>query len=577
MTRSRILGLALVALCSLLAVARAQEPKPTITLVVSSQENFLADLEQIVSSLAKSPNEYTTLKDFLEVLLIGTDPKSALSYRTFVVGKETREVYTLPVSTLAAFRDLLGNLKDLGYSTTRDPLAPRGVELYKFTKSDTGSVLFNPKTKLVQIVPIGDNKNKAAQAAARAAAQAIKSPAPATLLAGRDVILVIENEAANTADRKAAFATLTANLHTTLERKLPNETEHRYKLRVAGGKQQIAELERFFVEAAKVVVGSTTKANEGNSVLDAEVSGLPQTSLAKAIDDLGKNPDEFAAVSSKDTIARGNINVPVPEFRKKAVQELSNLWLPAISARIDTRTDLSADARQSEKDIAQVTTQIINDVAELGTFNGFIRVYKKGEEYTQVGAVKVASGAKLVELLKTMQDRKAATVKLNVEKIGEAPAGGGGAAAPVVSLHAITVPHLAKDYAEFFGADDTLYLGTSESTIWIAHGEDALPMLKQHIQEVTTSGPKETPLLIDADMAILQWVRAWDRRQADRGQASVRKAAIEGLQGGKDTFTVQLWKDEKDPRIVRLKVVANEGLLRAAGRITATVVKEKFE
>lgn len=104
MTRSLInffSGLLLVGLSATSASAQATTAtapigeKPTLTIISVGPDEVFADFKVIIAEIAKSPEEFKTLKETVDVFLLGVDTAKPVAIRSYLAGSDLRHVGTL--------------------------------------------------------------------------------------------------------------------------------------------------------------------------------------------------------------------------------------------------------------------------------------------------------------------------------------------------------------------------------------------------------------------------------------------------------------------------------------------------
>lgn len=548
-------------LCVLLLsqLAQAQEIKPTMTVIISSEKKTLDDFRMVMVDLAGSKNEYETLADAIRVLVDGIDENKPMSWRNYLRGKETYALNTATVMGQKGLTTFLASLRDLGYTTRRE-LAIQG--LYRMGGEDNGSLFFSSKDNLIQMVPIGKTRVADLQKGSHAFATLIKSPPPDKLLKGKDLVFYLENNKDQTADRKSVWSKMVSGIVKAIETKKEKETEPQFKLRVAAGKQQLEELERFFVEAETARIDWSISKMTRSARAEVDFRAPPDTQLASGIKNQETAPNDFTDIGEDKPLSRANVTIPINEMRRRHVHELAKAWMPALGESIDKNPDHTPAERATYKVLVEFGTEVAHGVADHELFNGFVRLYGTPKAYTSLGAVKMADSSKLLPILKKLEGHKGVTLKLDADKEGD------------MAIHSVVVDSIVKRAPNYFDKSGAVYIGIAPNMAWYAFGEGGLDRMKKAYQAVKAGGPKTGGPIVDAYMSIAPWAEFVDLLRGKGGDPAVRRYVVDALRQGKDTVTLKLEKVEDS---IKGFAQFDEGILRAAGKIIAKFVKENIE
>jgi hypothetical protein len=190
-----------------------------------------------------------------------------------------------------------------------------------------------------------------------------------------------------------------------------------------------------------------------------------------------------------------------------------------------------------------------------------------------VSAVSSPNAAKLVDILPLLtQAGKDNTVELNIESVDG------------VTIHKIA---LAKGFVDLidriFGDSRDLYIGTSDSHVWLASGEGSLDLLKSMIQSIKE--PESNKRTLTASINLLPWVVRWkqiadEKEQPEDAEArqqwreSLRRLgdAVEALKTD-DSLSIDIPVTEE---MVSGQFKFDTGLLRFVGKEIAAFTKENF-
>jgi len=525
----------------------AKLTKPSVTVLLSSTDDVLADLKYVFN-LAKSERSFQTLTDTLDVFLTGIDREKPIGVRSYLVNGTLAHITSLPVRTERDLKDFLENASSLD---VKSRAVPGNRNLYQLSKLLEAFLRYDPQSHQAYI---GEKREYV---------QSVKAAPQADLLKGYDVAAVIENDAADQESRREAFGKIRKETLGGLKKKA-TEKQSTFDIRKLAAEHQFDELERFFVESANITLGWTTSVKDKTASLNIDLRALPETSLAESVDLLGTSPDQFAGISSEGTVLSGSVNFPIDSMRKGHLKESTQLSRKTAHDRIDDDKDLSADQKTIDREVSDLAFDIVDSVADLGVFNGFIRVSppEKGL-LCAVGAIKLPSEEKVLAILDKLAKRGGKTeVKRDVDSEGD------------VKIHALTLPELHEKFPEIVPDNGVVYVGTSKSAAWLASGHQALDRLKEAIKTAKTDDSKNT-VGLDLTVKFRPFIEILDKRGDGPKEAKeLRKMALEAFQNGTDIMHVKLERVEKDAKV---HVQFHEDLIRFAGKVMAKFVSESLE
>jgi hypothetical protein len=611
---SFISGLLLVGLSASVAFAQATTAtapigeKPTVTVIAVGPDEVYADLRVIIAEIAKAPKEFDTLKETIDVFLFGVDTSKPVAFRSYLAGEDLRHVGTLPVKGDAGLREFLTNLWDLGVKSVPPPepayrsQIPSKINTKYRTLRLTSSerLLFDLTDGFLRyesgIVHLGEQLGDV---------RAVKGVPSTDLLKTFKIAAIWDGTAALAAGRRKA---LQSRRKEFMENFQPSEGEDPadFAIRKIAIEHQFDELERFFAESSNITAGWAMSTKEKHGTFDLAMKALADTSLADSIDQLAKTPDQFASIDKKDSVGFGRINFPIDDLRKTALLNSTKLWRERTKQKIDADAKLDAEKKTIDKDLADLSFDIVNDIANSGIFNGFIRVRRDASgNYVTVGVAAIPDGGKVVQMVQKMAAREGAeNVALKVDSEGD------------IEIHKLKFPEHQKDYADVLGADGTVYVGTAPNAVWYAAGTGALDVLKAAIKESTAGGPKTDATVLElvvtggvgieflekhfpktdepapagsktatkssgsskstakstAKSADSKDEKAAERLERIRG-LGLRQVALDAFKEGNDTITVRLSREENT---VKLNVRFDEGILRFVGKAVAKGVRENL-
>ncbi|MBI5756969.1 MAG: hypothetical protein HZA46_00460 [Planctomycetales bacterium] len=550
------------------ADVKAADPKaakaaaqPAITIVLNSAGEFLGDIEFLFKLAGEPPARFRTLADTLEAFLDGVDRTKPLGVQVFVDGTDFKYVAFFPVKS-TDLKKFLENLAGLGIKSKK------GADgSYALTGDFEGFL-----RAIGDQVVIGSTKGDILL---------VKSALAPIVGKDGDIVVLLDNSGQPAEDRRKGMTTLRANTEKTLKKK-EGESDLTFAVRKAATLQQLDELERFFVDSAKILAAWTTSAKDKNATFELDLTAIPGTSLEKSVQLLGTTDNLFGGIETKGTVASLTVNFPIDDLRKKHLAEQVKLTKSLIEFDTNAAANRTAEQKAADKVVVAAISDAVDANIAAGSFNAFLRIHPNaGGKFATVGGIHVADVGKVMAVLKAIEAREGADkVKFDADSEGD------------VKIHAFEIADVKKEAPEFLGADGKLYLGTGKDTLWIATGDNAVEQLKTAIKSAKTEpANQDKSTMIDLQMRLGPWLELLDGRRAKDDAAApasaktpeekkkaksreMRKLAVSTLKDCQDTLSFRL---ERDGQTVKLRAQFDECLLKLAGKISGKVVKEKLE
>lgn len=505
--------------------AAGASEKPVVTATVPSIDRVYDDLK-FLFDLAGDANGYKTFKDTVDVFLEGVETNKPVGVRTYVAADGLRTVASLPVKDEAAFKKFLHNVWDLDVKTAPPPQPSLLPQVPRPVQEKLKSLKLESNERMLFGLAEGFLKFESGQihiGKSLEDVRAAQGSVPAGTAKGATLEVRIDGDAAAGDRRRAAFEKTKEDI-LSRHKKADNESESDFALRHGLLDLQLARMEILFAEAAHTQFEYTVSHERKRTELSAEVSGLKGTSLAAEIEHIGQSPDEFAGISKEGAVLTASINAAVNPTLGKSLKSVSGDARTAVNQKIEGDHRLDAGQKTIDSQFSNLVFDIIDDVAGMPVFNGFVRTWANTDgSLTTVGAVKVPDGGKYREAVQKFKNR---------ERVQSSGSGD-----PRVEIDRVTVSTGQKDFPELFEKDGSVYLATSDQAVWYALGEKSLERLQQAIEEGGSRAAKGTTAAeLHAEM--LPLVAVWDKirsrhtprasersRGNDKHQTAARTAA----------------------------------------------------
>lgn len=502
------------------------------------------DLDYIFG-LAKEPAALKELKETLDVFFVGVDPKAPAVAQLYVrKGKFNIVLHVATTPPQGSFRN---NIKALGIKNR-----PLGKGTYTLFGLLNG---FLVETTNIAIIA-EDRLDAVPVPGGLAAFKATLAPKD------YDFVASMKNDAAQQKDREAAIEEVRKQLLPGLKA-LKTESPAQFELRKLTIDQQLTEIKQIYGEAAEIFTFIDLVPANKSFISSTDLTALPGTELAKAIDDLAKEPSYFANIptSDKEPLS-AMINLKLDALRQ---QHVKNFLVHARPLILKEVKESETDAAKT-KEYKSVSTDIIFDVLEKsaadGVFDSFVNVQANASGlHTMVGGTRV-DGAIVKSGLQKLQ--AVAKVEMDTGKVGD------------VELHKVTLPDDMTELQKIYGKELVLVLGTGPKAVWYAMGEEAEAKLKEAIEKAAQPAPAANNIVAHVHGKALLWYELFDanRTKHKKGDAEDRKRAIAAFKAGNDTFE---FKMEKTGGKLNSILSLHEGILRYFGTVGAKGVKETLQ
>ena len=567
--------LTLLLLLGLSHRAVAENGVPKITVMLIGTDEFLDDIK-FITLLAgeKGKKEWPNVKGTLDYFLSGVDGTKPIRVDVLTGGANTETVLHVPIGKKKGndFADFRTNLGTFGFA-----IAKQKANLFKLTLAVQPPQIFWMRYQ-----------NGYASIAEKQAHVPANIPNPSIAVQplvkrGFDVAANLENAADGQDSRKKQFQSIRDNLTDALKLKKDEEADE-FEIRKLVLDQQLDELQRFYVQSEKMILGWTTDVAKKEGWLDIELTPIKDTELDKSVNLFNNAASFFVNVErNPNAILSARLNHPLDEMRKAHLLEFFKLIRPNTKRRIDKGDKRTDDEKTARKQITDLMIDLLEQGTDGGIVDGFLEVTQIDEKKTLVGGIKIPDGAKAFEIMKLVTAAAAdLKVKLEIEKVGD------------VSIHSVSIPEDDKiKVQELLGKIDVFYAGTSKDSLWIAAGDKALESLKAAIEKVRAPAKEgvESPA-VETFVKLGPWIKYLDKRRQrlDKENAGKeltepektqrkesdqrRQNALKSFAEGHDTITFQLNRVDKH---IEGKLIIGEGIFRFMGNEIAKFSEETLQ
>jgi len=567
--------------------AAAAAEKPIMTAELPSINRGYDDMK-FLFELANDEKGYQTFKDTLDAFIEGVQTDKPVGFRTYVSGGQLHTVASLPVKNEADFQKFLKNLWDLDVKTAPPPTPALLPQVPRDIQAKARSMKLDKEERIIFGVTDGFLRFEQGHVHLGRSIEAVRvarGGMATNVPKGASLAMHLDGQTLSPADRRAAFEKSKEEF-LSMPKREDFQTDADYELARAAMEYQLSKIELLFSESALLNASWTTSREKKNWQLDGEVTPAKDTSLAKDLAAVGKAPDEFAGVSKQGTAVWANMNMPVNPAVGKKLAAFAGQARGVAKDKIDKASGLSADQKVNDKDFADLISKVVEDVAGMSTFNGFVRTWPSGEgTLTTVGAAQVPDGQKYRELVRKFR---------NQEQVGDKSGSSG------VEIHKITLAKWPQDYPELFDKSGAVYIGTADKAVWYALGPKALERLQQAAGEAKSGGEKsDSAIELHAELRPLTdlWnmirsrqpegaAKKVEKTSEEKGRKRISRAASTVADLNLHKVAADSFKDGDDKVSLSLKRKGDkaelsarfdEGVLRFAGKSLSKFTKENLE
>lgn len=546
---TNILGSVLL-ICLAWVPVVAADPPEGITISTTKIDDIYSHLKFVFDE-AEEPKAWETLKDFLDGYVVGMDLKQPLygqvRLRTEKNGKNKyHTIWQFPVPDANA-KTFIKNIGLLDY-TAKEIRGAKGI--YKVSGSYTGYLQF-----ISGFACFAEDRDDLTQGLSPAAELAALLPPTA------DVVVEVANKPEGLEARREALDTtykeVVGGIH-----KRKNEDPDRFELRKLWTEQQMAEVNRFTAEASRIHLHWITNTTSKSGILKVDLTPLPNTSLAKSVDEVGKTPSYFRNVPhAEKTPCSLHINFPLDELRQKNASSMSVASKSLTLKEIQKNAELSEAQKKNATNVTEVVYDAISQVIERKQLDTFMNVTKQANgSALAVGGVRLDGNL----LKKSIEDHKGELdIKFAAEKEGD------------VEIHQLTVPEDWKTIREMFGNASAIYLATSGDAFWYSIGEGGSGPIHEAIKQSHQEGEKQLPpVLVDAQLSKLAEVLDKVQTRLKEGDAEMRAQIVKLMSSADDTLHLVLERQEQK---VLLDMTIQQGVFKGAGKLIAKGVRENLD
>ncbi|MBI1314024.1 hypothetical protein GC176_22240 [bacterium] len=392
MRRIQVAVLALLCLTfSIVSKCAVAQQVPTVTVMQSGSDELQRDLEFLMKLSGKDgEQQWPVVQSVLEAFLGGVDGKRPMRIDLILGGAPDTRL-SIPVANQNAF---LANVS--GFVGAKERRIATGLYQFKTPTMQYFARMLpsqNPDWGIV----VEDRANVPVNFQVLPAIQPL-------INAGFDLAATVENSKVGADDRRKVVLDLEKEVVATLQ-PLEGETDNEFAMRKLGLAHQFRELERIYADSQQLTLGWTTDQEKKEGRLDLELTALADSDLAKSIDQLATKPSRFAATQkTDDSIFFGRINHSLDAMRQKHLGEMFELMEQDANSRLDVSTDFTDEQKGGAKVAIEKGFAMLRAGTQMGVIDGFIDVNMKEGKKGVVGAIRVADGALLVDVLRGLKD-----------------------------------------------------------------------------------------------------------------------------------------------------------------------------
>ena len=566
-----ICGLAILAPQPVLAQQTDKKVMPRITIVHPGSSALKADLKALLNlTNSKEKKQWKNVRGYLDEFSQGVNEGKPIRIDFMTERADLPKRISIPVTDIKAFRS---GLEILGVESGRASGASRrDKNLYQLKDSYDGFMRY-----LGGYATFGSEKNDIAALVLKGVESDIAGIVARRFNLGAELVNTKLDEPSIQL-RRNKFQDIRENARSALKKK-STETKAAFELRSALARHQMDEAERLMADIERLTVGLKFENDVKDAMVVLDLKPIANSELAKTMNEFSQIPDMFAAIKRADnSILSLRVNHPLDEMRRKNYAENWKLAVPETHERID-RNDTTDTEKKFAKELAAHTYNMLKQGSERGNVNGFIEVTRETDgKHIMLTGLNVPAECDLVGFLELIPKASAKqSLEKNVAKYGK------------TDIHKLTIKsRYDAEFQDFFGNDGVVWIGTSDSGLWMGVGKGAEKKLEEAIKLVEAKEPQDMGDIVNLFVHLRPWVDLvhrletklalpTDRRAKTRRQEAreLRRRALEAMSDMDDTMTMKWAKVQGDRLESSTKV--STGVLRLLGKLLAKFSKETFE
>lgn len=567
--KTLVISTVLTMVLSTSAIAQ-QEHHPKITIGHAGIGTLKEDLTYLLSlTSATEQKQLVNIIDFIDLLMFGVDPLRPI--RVDILSGTSPPTYIIwgPYDILTELRD--DNLS-AQFQMRRD-----SKDLHKLLGQDPGWFRALPKLKYGILILA---QNQGDMNLLKQMIQKLVDPAPEItplLINSANLGMSVVNDAVLPADmdkRRNSFGEFRSNKLDALQKR-PTESATEFGLRKALIANQIDELERLLVEAKEASMKTFLDRKNGSARIVFSAEAIEETSLAGSIALFGQKPDAFDSVKPlADTVLSLRGNHPIDELRQKHALTFIDLMKEDAAARIAADSKLTPDQKTASQGVFDGIMEVAADGIKSGNVNGFLESIVNAEgEFVSIAGVSVVGGKRLDAALEMIAGTgNGNKISMKTSTVGD------------VDIHELQLAEgFFPLFDDLFGTGKTLYVGTTDTIVWIGTGEESLPLLTAAIEGLAE--PKNNDTVLTVRGRVLPWAERTlklvkDLKLTDQAQEQKRRdrqrsleLAVSSLQEKDDaSFTMKVADG-----ISTGEIFVNTGILKYLGREISLYSKNNLQ
>lgn len=503
---------------SLVAAAFGQDAPGLVTLIKTADAPALEDVERLLGF----PVQPSHLQTCDNVYLKGGDTTRPLRVDVLLSTDTVRYRSSFPVvRKLSIFRD---TLQSFGIANRRVRAREPRLLLYKLGGPFAGYMLADPETFYASVAEYQED------------ILPIFHPDYAidTLLEREydfalQVVNPSDNPESDIEQRRVAFR----NLRDRWAGRggLPADSAGGRLLQ--GYKQD--ELERFYAEAERVVVGwKSSRDGSGEHTggrLDLEMAALDGTSLQRGIEKLTSLRSRFANLpQNPNSILHARLLLPLGDMRQTSVLRITELLRSRAAESLHGNESRTEEQKAATTEAFSLLFEMLDQTTKTGVLDAFATVHANDSgTVTLLAGIRAPNGnnaRKILTLLQQAKEGRGVQFDLHEERD--------------VKIHMMQLAETdLPGWRAFFGDASAVYVGTGEDTVWIAIGEHALDELKTCIRDCAeTMKATVDATFVDISVEMQPWIDMFFKDEDGDDQSAGRLTLL--LQQSQGTVTGEM-------------------------------------
>jgi hypothetical protein len=342
------------------------------------------------------------------------------------------------------------------------------------------------------------------------------------------------------------------------------ESDEQFAIRTKAAGESFKKIKTMLVEFDSLLVGFNLNEKKGDACLDVFSKAVAGSELADSWTLIKERPSKFAGFYNKEAIITVNGVGRYNQQIREMFRENLNVTLAAFNEGVNSNEALSDEKKEKAQAWVSRVGDLAADTVESGKIDiGFsVTGGVAPRDLALVGGVRVAKGAgfrkefrEIVEVAFQDKNKINGTYKFDAGKLDKIP----------LDKITLEIPEEPAGMRDAFGEEVTIWVGISDTAIYVAAGKDAEKKLNDAVVKSRSLASEEVmPLRASMSMGPLLRTVAMLAPDEDTRKGAALSMVLLGQAGSEDHLNVTL-SSIKNGQLQRFEVEG--GILKVVGAL----------